>query len=41
MVAILGGVDDKRNIRPELIDPNRRLIIEGTSLMGGLEIRSF
>lgn len=41
MVAILGGVEDKRNIRPELIDPNRRLIIEGTCLMGGLEIRSF
>lgn len=41
MVAILGGVDDKRNIRPELIDPNRRLIIEGTSLMGGVEIRSY
>ena len=41
MVAILGGVDDKRNIRPELIDPNRRLILEGPSLMGGLEIRSF
>jgi predicted membrane protein len=41
MSAILGGVEDKRNIRPEQIDPTRCLIIEGTSLLGGLEIRSF
>ncbi len=41
MVAIFGGVDDKRIIRPELIDPNKKLIIEGTSFLGGLEIKSF
>lgn len=41
MVAVFGGVDDKRFIRPELIDPNKRLIIEGTSFLGGLEIKSY
>jgi hypothetical protein len=41
MVAVFGGVEDKRIIRPEMIDPNKKLIIEGTSFLGGLEIRSF
>jgi hypothetical protein len=41
MVAIFGGVDDKRFINPDLIDHNKRLIIEGTSFLGGLEIKSF
>lgn len=41
MVAVFGGVEDKRVIRPEMIDPNKKLIIEGTSFLGGLEIRSF
>jgi hypothetical protein len=41
MVAVFGGVDDKRFINPDLIDPNKRLIIEGTSFLGGLEIKSF
>jgi hypothetical protein len=41
MVAVFGGVDDKRFINPDLIDHNKRLIIEGTSFLGGLEIKSF
>ncbi|HSC52302.1 MAG TPA: hypothetical protein VLC98_01680 [Phnomibacter sp.] len=41
MVAVFGGVDDKRIIRPELIDPKKKLVLEGTCFLGGLEIRSF
>lgn len=41
MVAVFGGVDDKRFINPQLINPNKKLIIEGTSFLGGLEIKSY
>lgn len=41
MVAIFGGVEDKRRIQPELINRNKRLVLVGTAFMGGLEIRSF
>ncbi len=39
-VAILGGVEDKRRIRPDYINPNKRLVIDGVALMGGIEIRT-
>ena len=42
MVAIFGGVDDKR---PMLSDPNRQdnkvLILKGTCLFGGIDIKSY
>ena len=41
MVAVFGGVEDKRVIRPELIDPNKKLVLEGTCFLGGLEIRNY
>jgi hypothetical protein len=41
MVAILGGVEDKRRIQPEMIDRNKRLVLMGTALLGGLEVKSF
>lgn len=41
MVAIFGGVEDKRIIRPEMIDRSKKLILSGTCLLGGLEIKSF
>lgn len=41
MVAVFGGVEDKRIIRPELIDPNKKLVLEGTCFLGGLEIRNY
>ncbi|WP_299826349.1 hypothetical protein [uncultured Pontibacter sp.] len=40
-VAILGGIDDKRPIMPGGYDPNKVLIIKGTSLFGGLQIKSY
>ncbi len=41
MVALFGGVEDKRRIQPDLIDRNKRLILMGTCVLGGLEIKSF
>ncbi len=41
MVAIFGGVEDKRRIQPDLIDRSKRLILTGTCLLGGLEIKTF
>jgi len=41
MVAILGGIDDKRIIQPGGVDPNKVLIIKGTSILGGIDIRSY
>ncbi|MBK0404129.1 hypothetical protein I5M27_14130 [Adhaeribacter sp. BT258] len=41
MAAILGGIDDKRMIQPAGVDPNKVLIIKGTSILGGIDIRSY
>ncbi|MFC5271544.1 LiaF transmembrane domain-containing protein [Adhaeribacter terreus] len=41
MAAILGGIDDKRIIQPGGVNPNKVLIIKGTSILGGIDIRSF
>lgn len=39
MSAILGGIEDKRNTAN--IDPNKRLILKGTCMFGGVEIKSY
>jgi len=41
VVAIFGGVDDKRQISGEKTDPNKVLRLDGTCLFGGIEIKSF
>ncbi|WP_461488780.1 LiaF transmembrane domain-containing protein [Pontibacter sp. HJ8] len=41
MVAILGGIDDKRPALPHGYDPNKVLILKGTTLFGGLNIKSY
>lgn len=41
IVAIFGGVDDKRQVNAQAIDHNKVLRLEGTCLFGGVEIRSF
>ncbi len=38
--AVLGGVDDKRQVHIAT-DPNKLLILKGTSVLGGLEIRNY
>jgi hypothetical protein len=41
-VAVFAGIEDKRNLLPgSRFDPNKILIIKGTSVFGGIEIKSF
>ncbi|WP_299760421.1 DUF5668 domain-containing protein [uncultured Pontibacter sp.] len=41
MVAILGGIEDKRPMLTDGYDLNKVLIIKGTTLFGGLNIKSY
>ena len=41
MVAIFGGVEDKRDVHSLKIDKNKVLVLEGTCIFGGLEIKSY
>lgn len=41
MAAIFGGIDDKRTFHNTTIDHNKVLVLKGTSIFGGIEIRSF
>ncbi len=41
MAAIFGGVEDKRSVQNTALDPNKILILDGTSIFGGIEIRSY
>jgi len=41
MAAIFGGVEDKRSLQNTSLDPNKLLILDGTSIFGGIEIRSY
>jgi predicted membrane protein len=41
VTAIFGGVDDKRQVIGVNMDPNKVLILDGTCIFGGIEIRSF
>jgi hypothetical protein len=40
LVSILGGTEDKRQMLTEA-DPNKVLVLEGTVLFGGIEIKSY
>lgn len=40
MVSIFGGIDDKRQMLTEA-DPNKTLVLEGTVVFGGMEIKSY
>lgn len=41
ITAIFGGVDDKRQLSGVAMDPNKVLMLDGTCMFGGIEIRSF
>jgi predicted membrane protein len=41
MTAVFGGIEDKRVLQANLIDPTKVLVIEGTSLMGGIIFKSY
>lgn len=40
-VAIFAGIEDKRPVQPGTFDPGKVLILKGTTIFGGIEIRSF
>ncbi len=40
-VSIFGGITDKRRIRPSTESPIKTLVIKGTMLFGGMEIKSY
>lgn len=40
VVSIFGGIDDKRQMLTEA-DPNKTLVLEGTVIFGGMEIKSY
>lgn len=39
--AVLGGIDDKRNVGHVIPDTNKTLTIKGSCIFGGIEIRNF
>jgi predicted membrane protein len=41
IAAIFGGVEDKRSVQNTALDPNKILVLDGTSIFGGIEIRSY
>jgi len=41
MVAIFGGIDDKRMFQNQALQSGKTLVIKGTSIFGGIEIKSF
>lgn len=40
-MAIFAGVEDKRPVQPGSFDPNKMLILKGTTIFGGIEIKSY
>lgn len=40
-VAIFAGIEDKRPVQPGVFDPNKILILKGTTIFGGIEIKSY
>jgi len=41
VVTIFGGIDDKRPMATETVDPNKILILKGTCIFGGIDIKSY
>jgi predicted membrane protein len=41
VVTIFGGMEDKRSLQPSAEDPEKVLVLRGTVLFGGIEIKSF
>ena len=41
IVAIFGGIEDKRSMEGNNINPNKALLLKGTSIFAGIEIRNF
>lgn len=41
MVTFLGSIEDKRPVQPPTNGPSKTIIIQGTAVMGGIDIKSY
>jgi hypothetical protein len=41
MVAVMGGIEDKRPLQKDLVPSGKKLLIRGTTVFGGIEIKSY
>ncbi len=41
MTVILGGVDDKRTVHPQAVSSDKKLVLTGVVMFGGIEIKSY
>jgi len=41
LVCIFGGLEDKRQVAGSIVDGTKTLIIKGTCIFGGIDLRSF
>jgi len=41
IVAVLGGVEDKRTVQANAVDNNKTLVLKGNTVFGGIEIKNY
>lgn len=41
LVCIFGSLEDKRQVAGSVVDPSKTLILKGTCIFGGIDLRSF
>lgn len=41
MTVILGGIDDKRNMHPQPVPSDKKLVLTGVVMFGGIDIKSY
>lgn len=41
MVSIFGGINDKRHLQNSITDQSKILVLKGTTIFGGIDIKSF
>ena len=41
MVALFGGIEDKRQMQNVTLNPDKILVLKGTTMFGGIDIRNY
>lgn len=41
VIAVFGGIDDKRPVQAAILNPEKTLVLRGISVFGGIDIRSY
>ena len=41
LVCVFGNLEDKRQVAGSVVDPNKTLVLKGTCIFGGIDLRSF